>query len=77
MGPGTKLSFPGNSRLSMWEMDRTLRTIPVKIVTIENMAAVWTTSPHLMLLLPLRLAGLNNATIHWKNKTVTIPRITD
>ena len=40
----------------------------------ENIAAAWTTS--FQLISPFaRLTGLNNASIHWKNKTTTIPRM--
>ena len=43
------------------------------IVVSVNMAVVRATSPHLM----SPLARLSIAQIHWKNRTMTIPRMTD
>lgn len=43
------------------------------IVANENMAAVGITSVHLMPPL-VRSAGLSNAAMHWKKRTITIPR---
>ena len=42
-------------------------------VANENIAAVWTASPHLTPFL-VRLRGSNRAPIHLKNRIVTIPR---
>lgn len=55
-------------------MDWRSRPIAVDIVTNENMITVWTTSPHLAPRF-MRLAGPNNAVIHWKNRTIIIPRV--
>lgn len=77
MGPGGKgpesSSRPGNPRLSVKEMDWILRTTAVYIVTNENMATVWATSPHLTPRLA-RLPGASKPFIHWKNRAITIPR---
>ena len=43
-------------------------------VTTENVAVMYDRSPHL-LFFPLRWAELNSAATHWKNSTITIPRI--
>ena len=43
-------------------------------VTTENVAVMYDRSPHL-LFFPLRWAELNSAATHWKNSTITMPRI--
>ena len=47
--------------------------IATDIVTRENIARVWATSPHLIP--PLMLVGLHNAPMHWKKRTTIIPGI--
>ena len=51
-----------------------LEDIAVYIVANKNMAAVWMTSTHWMPPLT-RLTGSKNAPMHWKNRTITIPRV--
>lgn len=43
-------------------------------VANENMVIVWAISPHFMNPL-VRLTGLNSATMHWKNRMMTTPRM--
>ena len=46
----------------------------VVIVNTENMSMVWAASFHLTLVL-VELRGFNNAHVHRKNRTTTIPRV--
>ena len=48
VGPGGYPSLAGNSRLSMYSMDKTCKPIPRGIVKNKNRATVWATSAHLM-----------------------------
>jgi len=71
-GPEGKAPPPGNSRLSMNEMDAMFWAVPMTMVAHENMAMEYNTSPHLTHSL-LRLAEQSSATIHWKNSMTRIP----
>jgi hypothetical protein len=74
IGPGGKRLLLGKSLALTKAIDKTSRFIPVNIVTNENITTVCTTSGHLIL--PVgRLAGSNNAPIHWKNKATITPII--
>ena len=66
---------PRNSRLSMREVDWTRRVIAVSTVANENIARAWATYGHLVP--ALGSTGSSNATIHWKKRTMTIPRMID
>lgn len=74
IGPGGNSLPPGKSRVSIKEMDRRPRLIPVNTVTKENMATVWARRGHLILPI-LRLAGSNKATKHLQNNEMVIPRV--
>ena len=57
---GNAFSTPGDSQLSMYERDSTMRVIPVSTVADKNITKVQDTGP--LDVLPLRSAGLRNAT---------------
>ena len=49
----------------------------METVASKNMSVVWAVNPHFTHPPLARLEGSNIPPIHWKNRTITIPRMID